>query len=367
MISRDNGIRLPLGTALLVLFLAAVISGQQARREPADVIAPPDAFNGVVLTARDRSSPAERRSLGFANIGTGQPFDEHTRTQIGSISKFLTSAAVLRLVEQQTLALDVSIATWLPFLDGTARMVTLRHLLTNTSGIPNGVMDSYRKDPEFTSKDVPALEAARLWGTGELKFNPGTEWDYSLTNWVLVRAIMEVSTGKSFDAILQDELIAPLGLEDTGVPGPTFPNGPADAIPYASLQPIQPGRNAIPPYAAASGTIYSSASDLRAFMDGLFGGRFLSAASLRELTTVHVEKEGYALGGRVVDLAPARRILWESGETSSYRALVAYDPDSGACVVLLDNAGAPAESVADAARTMMRALLAGGSVRPPEG
>ena len=340
--------------------LSGLVASAAIQSETRDVIAVPGDFNGIVLVARDRQSPATTRSFGVANQETGHIFDQRTHTQIGSASKFLTAAVILRLVEQKTLVLDAPITKWLPFLAASTRgAVTLRHLMANTSGIPNGVMDSYKKDPVFTSRNISAAEAARLWGGGELKFTPGTAWDYSLTNWVLVRAIIEAATGQPFETVLQEQLISPLGLSDTGVPGPEFPNSATAAAAYSSFPPGQSRKNAIPPYAAASGTIYSSAADLRAIMDAVFGGRFLSPASANELTTVQYEKEGYALGGRVIDLPPTDyRIAWETGETGGYRAVVAYEPGSGACVVLLNNTGADPGALADAAKKMMRQLLA---------
>lgn len=341
------------------LWGATILAGFAQGADPADQWKVPVGFNGVMLVATDRQSAAHIRSTGFADVESGRPFDERTQSQIGSASKFLTAVVALRLVEQGKLALDEPIGRWLPFLpEATARQVTLRHLLSNTSGIPNGVMDSYRKDAAFTMRDIPAREAAELWGQGDLKFTPGTDWDYSLTNWVLVRAILEQATGRDFPTVLREELVAPLGLADTGIPGPEYPQGDAAALAYASLEPVKTRTNRIPPYAAASGTIYSSASDLRKIMNAVFDDGYLSAASRRELTKVHFDREGYALGGRVIDLPGAPlKLLWEPGETSSYRALVAYEPQSGACVVLLNNTGMDPQALADAAKAMLRAML----------
>ena len=343
-----------------LLAMAITVAGVARETGPNGILAIPAGFNGVILAAPDRQSPAIVHAEGFADVASGRHFDERTRSQIGSASKFLASLVVMRLVEQGKLALDGPIGTWLPFLpDATARQVTLRHLLSNTSGIPNGVMDSYRKDPVFTARDIPALEAAKLWGAGPLKFKPGTDWDYSLTNWVLVRAIVEAATGRTFDVIMQEELFVPLRLERTGIPGPEYPQGDADAQAYASLDPVKTRTNRIPPYAAASGTIYSSATDLRRIMNAVFDEGYLSPASRRELTKVHFEREGYALGGRVIDLpGTSAKLLWEPGETSSYRALVAYEPESGACVVILNNTGIGPDALANAAKEMLRRMLA---------
>jgi D-alanyl-D-alanine carboxypeptidase len=322
-------------------------------------ISPPKDFNGVILVAQNRNSEPLSKSYGFANQETGAKFDSSTKSQIGSVSKFLTSLVVLRLVERNQLSLDRPISNWLPFLEKSENgQVTLRQLMSNTSGIPNGVMASYKENPDFTSREISALEASKLWGTGKLEFQPGTDFDYSLTNWVIVRAIIESATGKPFESTMRDELIAPLNLHFTGIPGPSFPEDASFAQNYVSLQPSKTKQNKVPTYAAAAGTIYSSAFDLRKILDAVFDENYLKASSRKELLAVNFEKEGYALGGRVVDLPDTTyKILWEPGETSNYRALVAYEPNSGACIILVNNTGISPDDLADTARSTMRDLL----------
>lgn len=179
---------LPVAVSLICSLLTGCVHHQQ---NFGSIPAPKD-FNGAILIARDRNSESFSESYGFANKEIGSKFDSSAKSQIGSTSKFLTSLVVIRLVERDQLSLDKPIHTWLPFLDTSENgRVTLRQLMSNTSGIPNGVMSSYKKDPVFTSKEISALEASKLWGTGKLLFKPGTDFDYSLTNWVIVRAVIE--------------------------------------------------------------------------------------------------------------------------------------------------------------------------------
>ena len=230
--------------------------------------------------------------------------------------------------------------------------------MSNASGIPNGVMSSYRRDPVLTAQEVSALDATKLWGREPLESKPGTTWDYSLTNWVIVRAVIESATGQSFETVFHDEVVAALGLNATGIPGPSFPEADDDAQNYSSVQPATSKPNRVPTYAAAAGTIYSSAANLRKILDEVFNDHYLDRESRRQLTSINVETQGYALGGRVVDLADTPyKLLWESGETSNYRSLVAYEPMSGACVIFLDNSGISTDALADAARITMRQLL----------
>jgi D-alanyl-D-alanine carboxypeptidase len=270
----------------------------------------------------------------------------------------MTTIVALRLVDRKIITLDKPMGYWLPDLpSATKNRVTLRHLLSNTSGIPNGVMDSYRKDPVKTSMDMPADEAAYIYGSGALNAEPGKVWDYSLTNWVLVRAILEKASGKSFSSLISDELVRPLKLEGTGISSADFEDTPLAAVGYTSLSPLpQRKANPIPSYAAASGTFYSTVDDLRHVANEISQGSFLSASSRRELTTVHVPNQGYALGGRVVSLSEAsnRKIYWEPGETGMFRAVLGYDPANGACVVILNNTGMSPDDLGGAAKQTLQ-------------
>jgi CubicO group peptidase (beta-lactamase class C family) len=95
-----------------------------------------------------------------------------------------------------------------------------------------------------------------------------------------------------------------------------------------------------PPLVAASGTLYSTARDLVAIADTVYFTRLLSDKARKELSTIHVPSEEYALGGRVRTIATKqgpRTLAWEAGATGGYKTLLAYDPSDGRAVVLLNN------------------------------
>jgi CubicO group peptidase (beta-lactamase class C family) len=95
-----------------------------------------------------------------------------------------------------------------------------------------------------------------------------------------------------------------------------------------------------PPMVAASGTLYSTARDLVAIADAVYSTRLLSDKARKELSTIQVQSEEYALGGRVRTIATKtgpRTLAWESGVSGGYKTLLAYDPKDGRAVVLLNN------------------------------
>ncbi|WP_225410674.1 serine hydrolase domain-containing protein [Stigmatella hybrida] len=347
----------------LVLWLSGCATNAAHRRVAGEVdalTARPD-FHGVVLVAAGRGQAPYLRAHGMANAEAGVAATAATRYQIGSVSKWLTSIVVLRLVERGTLGLDTPIGQWLPALpEQTRERVLLRHLLSNTSGIPNGVMEAYKKDRSMALRQLSAAEAARTYGSGALQAVPGAAWDYSLTNWVLVRALLEQANGKSFEQTVEEELLGPLKLKDTGLPAGSFADVPGAAMGYTALQPVpQRKLEPVPAYAAASGTFYSTAEDLRRIAEAIDGGGFLSADSVRELSTVTVPEARYALGGRVETVLLGgrnREVTWETGQLGAFKSVVAHVPGGGATVVILNNTNLPQSELGAAAQRLLQAI-----------
>jgi D-alanyl-D-alanine carboxypeptidase len=296
-------------------------------------------YSGVVLLRRHRNATPLVRAVGQAQFETGAPMTADTRFMVGSVSKWITAVTVLLLVEQGRLDLDKPVTTWLPELPASSRTVTLRHLLSNTSGIERGLSEALKRDPKVGELAIAPAEAALRFGAGPLMFAPGTRFDYSSTNWVLVAGIVERATGEPFMRTVSRLVFAPAGVRDTGFADAATPTLPRMAIGYNG---DRKARKMVPspPMAAAAGTVYSTAADLLKIADLVYGDRLLSAASRRELLTVQHAPEEYALGGRVKQLkdgSTLRALAWESGVSGGYKTLLAYAPDDGGAVVLLNN------------------------------
>lgn len=317
-------------------------------------------FNGVVLIADGPGAKPFVRAHGVANAEAGIMATEQTRYQVGSISKWLTTLVVLRLVDQNKLTLDVPIGTWLSSLPPeTAQRVTLRHLLSNTSGIPNGLMAAFRKDRSIADQPMSTEQAALRFGSEVLQSKPGERWDYSHTNWVLVRAIIEHASGKSFEAVVNEQLIRPLHLTDTGIPtGTGFTDVPHAAVAYKALTPTpQRKMDSVPVYVAASGTFYSTAADLKRVADAVYERSYLSADSRKALSAVQVAEENYALGGRVKVLPLSgrdRQVAWETGAMGGFKTLLVHVPGEGRTVVILNNTDKSQADLNDAAERFLR-------------
>ncbi|KJV36371.1 hypothetical protein VI08_05130 [Luteibacter yeojuensis] len=152
-------------------------------------------------------------SRGFASVELGAALSPATQFRIGSITKTVTAAAILRLAADGRLDIDKPIATWLPtFPNATA--ITVRELLNHTSG----VSDEWEA-PLTDVLDTPARLA--LIGKAKPGFAPGTDWSYSNSGYMVLGAILEKITGKPWDEAERALVLQPLGIPTMGYHGDT--------------------------------------------------------------------------------------------------------------------------------------------------
>jgi CubicO group peptidase (beta-lactamase class C family) len=298
----------------------------------------PKDYSGVVAVRADARSPLVTHAGGLALREEKQPTTKDTRFLVGSMTKWISAVTVLRLADMGKLDLDAPIARHLPELPAANGAVTLRQLMSNRSGIPNGLSDALKKDRAVEKLEIGPVEAALRFATGAPSAAPGAHWDYSYTNWILVAAVVERATKVPFTETVEKLVLAPAGVRDTSFAATGYEDEVGMAVAYTATG--QRKTPAVPPMVAASGTLYSTASDLVKIADTVYLGKLLTDKARKELSTVVVASEDYALGGKVKTLATkngARTLAWVAGAIGGYKSLLAYDPADGRAVVLLNN------------------------------
>ena len=329
-------------TAVAAVWLAAT-STQAAPAKPpqpafthnldAVVTAYSDAnvFSGVVLVAKD-GKPIFSKSYGLANREWGVPNTVDTRFRLGSITKQFTAAAILQLAEHGKLSLDDPISKyyaapvdWAP--------VTLRNLLTHTSGIP-----SYTAIPGFfgspSRTDRTPEEIVALTRDKPLAFKPGEKFAYDNTGYILLGYVIEKVSGQTYQAYIQDHILGPLGLKSTGydVTETILPRRAAGYSRAGGVMHNAPFLAMSLPYAA--GSLYSTADDLLAWDQALHAGKILSPASVTAMFTDHGFKYGY---GQFITTTQGHRLWAHAGGINGFSTDLARLPDDGVTLVLLSN------------------------------
>ena len=158
------------------------------------------------------------RGYGYANVEHHVPATDSTVYPVGSVSKQFTAAAIVMLSEQGRLRLDDPITRYLPEGSAVWPSVTIRHLLTHTSGVPQDTMPDWRRD--YTEAELVRSAAAQ-----PLEFTPGDRQSYSSTGYALLGIIIHRVTGQFYGDFLREHLFRPLGMGTARV------NSDADIVP----------------------------------------------------------------------------------------------------------------------------------------
>ncbi len=171
-------------------------------------------FSGAVLVA-DHGRILLNRGYGMSNQDLGEPNTPETRFFIGSITKQFTAAAILALQEDSLLNIDDSIAKYLPdYPPDPGNRITIKELLTHTSGIPN-----YTDDAELiVRRSIPMTpeQIIEIFKYRPLEFEPGSRFKYSNSGYVLLGKIIEAVSGQSYEAFMHHRIFKPAGMNNTG-------------------------------------------------------------------------------------------------------------------------------------------------------
>jgi len=342
-------------SGLLRLVLAAVFVAPVAWAQPpsdsefalkvdavvAKVLAEPGAAGLSIAVARaDKVILA--KGYGMADLELSVPVSTDSIFRIGSVTKQFTSAAVMRLVEEGKVSLDAPVQTYVPDFPVKEWPVTVRHLLTHTSGIW-----SYTDDTKFMTRDssleLTPAELIATFADRPLEFEPGTKFNYSNSAYYLLGAVVEGASGKPYARYVQEELFGRLGLAHTRY------ESNADIIPgRAQGYTLKDGKLAndkaigadVP---GAAGSLLSTATDLVRWEIALSAGMAVNPESYAQMTTGAVlangEETHYGFGLAIKDWEGRRRIS-HGGGIFGFTSMLLTLPDDGLTVAVLSNSDA---------------------------
>jgi CubicO group peptidase (beta-lactamase class C family) len=315
-------------------------------------------FNGTVVAGWGKEI-VYSRAIGLADPPAGTPMQLRTRFETGSVSKWIAAIIVMKMVEQGALALDAPISRYLPdYRPDTGARLTLRHLMSHSSGVPNDIQAARKRDPRIAFERLDQMEAVRRYASGDLQFAPGTDWDYSHANWLIVKAIVERISRRTYRACVADWLIEPLGLPDSGIFSGESSAVPGMAVAYTGTERKVSG---VPDYMAMAGGFYSSAPDMLRLMEGVLGGAILGPAARATLMRVIRPAQHYALGGRtrVETIAGrAREAAWEDGSNGGFRLVARRVLEDGVSVIVFNNTSYDHQRLGLLASALMDAVCA---------
>ena len=288
-------------------------------------------FMGSILVAQN-GQVLLNKGYGYANLEWQIPNSPTTKFRLGSITKQFTAASILLLEEQGNLKTTDLIKKYMPDPPSAWGNITILHLLTHTSGIPN--ITSF---PDFasitTSTHTPEQQIA-LFRNKSLDFQPGSSYAYNNSGYVLLGYLIEIISGQSYQEFVVNNIFKPLTMNDSG-----YDSHSAIILQRASGYTTSPDRvrnddylDMSIPYAA--GSLYSTTQDLCRWVNELFGGKILSPKSLKKMITPFTNDYGLGVIMQPVD---GCNTIMHGGGISGFSTMLLYSPEEKLVVIVLAN------------------------------
>lgn len=329
---------------LMCLLMIGLGSAQDVTNKTAeymDAMARVNHYSGVVLIAKNGKS-LFAHPYGFADWDQRLPNTLNTKFRIGSITKTFTAAAVLILRDGGKLKLDDPICNYITGCPEAWRPITIKHLLTHSSGIADDFAELTRMRREHKSS-AEFIEAIKQH---PLSFPPGTRSRYSNSGYILLGGIVAKVSGEPYPSFLRKRIFGPLEMKDTVAE--TAPVA-GEAVGY-SWDGTTYQKTELLDVSGLSATamVTSSVADLLRFTEALHRGKLLKQGTVAEMWTPQIEHSGYAWHINTVN---GRKMVSHGGDIEGFASALDYYPDQGVFVASLSNVGRiqPTQLVADLA------------------
>lgn len=295
---------------------------------------------GLQIGIFENGKIVKAKGYGSTRTENGDPVDEKTLFNIGSVTKQFTATAVMMLVEDGKLSVDDSIRKHLPELPETFEPVLVRHILGHTSGLGDyGSVPGFDFHGQPTEKEfLTGLEQTKL------EFAPGEKYRYSNIGYSLLGVLIHRVSGQSYEELVSERLFKKLGMDATRFiqPGP-WPGSAAVGYNLVGKE-KRPGRIERAKLAAPSGAILTNAPDMAKWDAALRGTTLLKKESLDRMWTSGVLNDGkptnYGFGWSLRKTETGSFVLHTGATVAGFRAAIVRQLDGPFSAVVFVNLGA---------------------------
>ena len=316
---------------------------------------------GLSLAVIQDGRIVKAEGYGFADLAARRPATPDTVYKIASVSKAILASGVMRLVQDGRLELDRPIGTYLEQTPPSWASITIRHLLSHTSGL-------VREGPAFDAmRAISDAEVVRSAYPVPLRFAPGERHEYGNLNYFALAEIIRVVSGRPWTAYMQRQIFTPAGMSSTWPTSTAtvVPNRAAGYVDNDALKPA-PAWVALRP----SGAFLSTVRDLAKWDAALDAGLLLSDATKRQMWTPTKLNDGtaapYGLGWYVSLHNGRRRVQHTGGMPGARAGFVKYPDDRLTIIVLMNLDDVDIESIlGGVASRYLAAAAIGQPSRPP--
>jgi len=341
--------------AILILAWACAPASADAIDDYVQVTMKAEKVPGVSIVVRQNGKITKMAGYGYANLELRAPATPDTIYQSGSMGKQFTAAGILLLAEDGKLSLDDRLSKFFPGGPSSWHHITIRNLLTHTSGIKD-YSDEYDMHGDYTEDKQLAIAE-----TIPLEFEPGTQWSYSNTGYLILGILTSKLAGKHWSEFQSERIFKPLGMTTTRMISEQdiIPNRAAgyeldDDGQVKNQEWVSPTVNT-----TGDGALYFTVKDLAAWDAALDAGKFLSPEHFREWWSPVALANGttYPYGfGWSLDDQRGYRVIEHGGSWQGFRTAIRRYPEQKLSVVVLANL--------DAAEPELMAKTIAGIVEP---
>ena len=291
---------------------------------------------GLALMVVKDGQPVKTEGYGLANLEWNVPVTKETVFEIGSMTKQFTAACILLLAQDGKLSVDDKISQHLTNTPAAWANITIRHLLTHTSGIKNYTgLDGFELTKHLTQQQF-----IEKMGAIPLEFQPGDSWHYCNSGYSLLGFIIENASGKRYWEFLRERIFQPLGMNATGnrTPGVIIPQRAAG---YEMANHVHVNRDYDLTDIFSAGAIVSTVVDLAKWDAALNDDKLLNAASKEQwwtptkLNSGKVQNYGF---GWFLDPLEGHKNIAHGGATSGFSATIQRFPEDKLSIIILCNA-----------------------------
>ena len=303
-------------------------------------------FQGTILVAKS-GTILFQKSYGMANREWNIPNSLVTKYRLASVSKQFTALIVLQLASEGKLDLQAPITRYLPeYRKDTGDKVTVHHLLTHTSGIPNGPgTPGFWSRSEHTYIHYSTHDVIEKFASGDLEFEPGSKFKYSSMGYVLLGAIIESVTGKPFAQVFHERITTPLDMRETEIDD-NYSIVPNRATGYARTSLGWKAANFhYMPMLDGAGSVITSAADLLKYERALSTDKLLKPEYSKLLYLPHVADADhfYGYGWEILSFteptaARQKKLIFHGGNIRGFAAYYGRIPEDEITVIILSNA-----------------------------
>ncbi len=325
-----------LSFVLILLTSASLLTatGNEAQyRQYLDAAEKVQNFTGVAMVARD-GNILFAQGVGRADFESDRPNFVDTKFAIGSVTKQFTAAAIMQLREKGQLSLDDPIAKYFPdYPEDAANKITIRHLLTHTSGIVN--FTSVPAYVQWKDQDVPLETQINAISTLPLEFEPGTKFSYSNSGYKLLEAIINQVSGKLWHIYIAENIFASVGMSQSGYDLMSVAEKER-AIGYLFDDKGKPVPTDLPKATTpgGAGALYSTVGDLAKWDEALRGEKILKRASLDTMFTPFLDNYGF---GFMIDSVAGYQRIWHDGMIDGFASMFIRIPREKLSIAVFAN------------------------------